>query len=283
MPKHFTILLLVLQPILFSCNRTDSQQHSETDSKTGQGIAAQAASAVTKTYSVNPAELTKDFTTWYNYTYYTIKLSQDFVGHDVDTAVIPKPDFLKRLATGRFIAYKTMIVHGVTHYQLYKLSGDKQDISATSKQKALSEMEHFKLEGQAFPAYSFTDINGKAYDATSTKGKIIVVKCWFIGCVACVKEFPELNALVDKFHDRDDILFLSLATDSKQRLTSFLQKKEFKYAVVPEQEDYMTGKLKINAYPTHFLIDRAGKIVKVVNTIDELIPFLEKQAVEAVL
>ena len=115
-------------------------------------------------------------------------------------------------------------------------------------------------------------MNGKTYDRFTTKGKVLVIKCWFIRCVACLKEFPELNKLVDKYKDRNDMLFISLAIDSKQDLISFLNTKEFKYAVVPDKEKCIT------AYPTHILIDKNGKIVKVVNGIDDLIPFIEKQA-----
>ena len=70
--------------------------------------------------------------------------------------------------------------------------------------------------------------------------------------------------------NRDDIQFISLATDNQQELLSFLKTKEFKYAVVADKEKYMTEQLKISAYPTHILVDKNGKIVKVVNAIDDL-------------
>lgn len=141
---------------------------------------------------------------------------------------------------------------------------------------ALTEIEHLEMEGKELPAYNFTDLNGKTYNESNTKGKIIILKCWFIHCVACVKEFPELNKLVDEYKNRSDIQFVSLATDSKEKLTLFLKTKEFKYAVVPEQEKFMSEQLHITSYPTHILIGKDGKIVKVVNSIDELTPFIKK-------
>ena len=130
---------------------------------------------------------------------------------------------------------------------------------------------------KSIPDFRFTDLNGKVYDKSSTKGKIVVLKCWFIHCVACVKEFPELNKLVDENQSRNDIVFISIAIDNKKDLQKFLNTKEFKYVVIPETENYMTSKLNISEYPTHFLIDKNGKILKVVNRIDELAPFLKKQ------
>ncbi len=73
------------------------------------------------------------------------------------------------------------------------------------------------------------------------------------------------------------MLFISLAMDSKQDLISFLNKQQFKYAVVPEQKRYMEEDLGISEYPTHILIDKNGKIVKVVNSVEDIIPFLKKE------
>jgi hypothetical protein len=65
--------------------------------------------------------------------------------------------------------------------------------------------------------------------------------------------------------------------DSKQDLISFLKTKEFKYAVIPETKSFIIDKMHITEYPTHLLIDRNGKIVKVVNRIEDLIPCINKE------
>jgi thiol-disulfide isomerase/thioredoxin len=175
------------------------------------------------------------------------------------------------------VAFKIKISQGKLVYKLYKLNSKDESIKATIKQMATTEMVHFKMEGTEMPKYNFTDLNGKTYDNTSTKGKIVVLKCWFIHCVACVKEFPDLNNLVQENKNRNDILFISLAMDSKQDLITFLKTKEFKYAVIPETKSFMNDKMHITEYPTHLLIDRNGKIVKVVNRIEDLIPFINKE------
>ncbi len=48
--------------------------------------------------------------------------------------------------------------------------------------------------------------------------------------------------------------------------------------MIPEMKNYMIDKLDITAYPTHLLINKGGKIVKIVNRIDDLIPFLNREA-----
>jgi len=271
MKQLFTILLLGTLHFMFSCNSDDSSKLSK------EGKSTNANPQSNKKYHVNPEELLKDFTTWYTYTYYNIRLSQDFAGLNVDSSIIKKGDFLNLLSTGNFVPVKIMVKDNLPFYKLYRFGNSNMDIQRTIKQMSLTEIEHSEMEGKELPAYNFTDLNGKTYNKSSTKGKIIILKCWFIHCVACVKEFPELNKLVDEYKNRNDIQFVSLAMDSKEKLTLFLKTKEFKYAVVPEQKKFMIEQMNITSYPTHILIGKDGKIVKVVNSIDELIPFIKKR------
>jgi thiol-disulfide isomerase/thioredoxin len=227
-------------------------------------------------YKADYAATTKDWMTWYRYTYRNIRLAQDFTSLDVDTSAITKAAFLNKLSTGNFIALKVAKREGSPVYQLYPLADKQPDIQNTIKQMAEGAKALAAYEGKRLPGYSFTDINGTVYNEQNTTGKLLLIKCWFINCVACVKEFPELNALVDHYKNRQDLVFISLATDPKQNLQVFLQKKPFKYAVVPGAGDYMRDKLGITAYPTHFLVDRNGKVLKATNDMKDLLPSVEK-------
>ena len=114
-------------------------------------------------------------------------------------------------------------------------------------------------------------------DYITGSGNFIVFKTWFINCQACVAEFPELNGLVKKHKTRDDIIFISLALDSKLKLEKFLQKKHFEYGVVSEQRDYIAKTLNLQIYPTHIIVDKDGIIQKVANKASEIISFLENE------
>ena len=76
---------------------------------------------------------------------------------------------------------------------------------------------------------------------------------------------PALNDLVNQYKNRNDILFVSLAFDSKENLKFFLMQHPFNYAVVPGQQNYIMEELKIGSFPTHLIINKQGMIAKVVN------------------
>jgi thiol-disulfide isomerase/thioredoxin len=247
----------------------------------GNGAASPASEAAAadsmKHYAVNPQEIAKDWMTWYTYAYHELRLAKDFIGQDEDSSRLGKPLFLQKLATGQFLAFKVASIRNTPVYRLVRPETVNQEISHTIAEMARTAQALMEREGRPLPPYRFTDLAGNTYDTATTRGKLLVVKCWFINCVACVKEFPELNGLVAKYTDRQDVLFLSLASDSKKALEAFLAKKSFRYAVVPEAKDYMNEELALTGYPTHFLVDRTGIVRKATNSIEDLLPSLEKE------
>lgn len=270
--RSVTTLLLF---VLFSCQGTSKKTAAPVATVAARPMASSKDPVV---FSVDPEAILKNFDSWYRYTYTNIRLAQDFIGLDVDSAVLSKGSFLDRLQTGRFVPLKWGRQGDTAVYRLHHLSKPERDIKATIRQMAETEREHFEMEGKPLPRFDFTDLNGRQYNPSTTKGKTLVLKCWFINCFACVQEFPQLNRVVDRFRQNDRLLFISLATDGPSALRSFLTKKSFHYAVVPNQGHYLDGQLHITAYPTHLLVDKNGVIVKVTNSMDDLLPFLQKQA-----
>lgn len=228
---------------------------------------------------VNGETVEKDFKTWWNYYKKELRLASDFVALDEADKPIGKADFLQKLTSGEYIPLKLVAKDSLTYYKLFRLNPNAdKDIKNAMKRSATDYLNHFKAEGSLFPPFQLTDLNGTTYTNANTKGKIVVVKCWFIQCRSCVAEFPKLNELVESYRNREDMLFISLATDRKDQLEKFLTEKKFDYQVVPEQEDFMRGSLGVTSCPTHFIVDKNGIIRKVTNSAEEMIPTLNALA-----
>jgi peroxiredoxin len=215
---------------------------------------------------VDPIAVQKSYLDWSTYQKEHIMLSRNFVPLDTNNKQIAKLDFLEKLGEGNFIPIRLKTEKSIFKYQLFAIdSTSDTSIKASIVEKAFNEIANFKKEGEPFPKFSFKDLNGNLITSTNLKGKIVVIKCWYIHCMACIKEFPEVNQLVSKYKDRKDIVFISLAEDTPEQLKSFLTKKPLSYAVVPNMKEYMNLTLKLNAFPTHFIIDKEGTIVKVLS------------------
>lgn len=221
------------------------------------------------TPNMDVTTLNTDFFKWYNYQHDSVVLSSEFVPLNDKGSVIDEGTFLKILTTGKFIPIKLKNTPtSKTYYQLFNITNDT--IRSYMSRLAEIRLNYFLMENTPFPDFSFTDINGKTYTKASLKGKTIFFKTWFIGCKPCVEEFPILNQLVKNHEGKQDTVFISLALDTKEKLTAFLAEKPFEYTVIPKQKTFINEQLKTNTYPTHILVDKNGIIKKVVNNIEEL-------------
>jgi len=253
MRKYTFLALLILLQVIPSCSRKPNYGAPDVDFN----------------------RIKKSFSEWWVYHNKSIILSSNFIALDAESNRISKDLFLKNLTSGEFIALKLTSSDSIC-YKLFKLDqGSDKTISEVIKQSGEEAYKNFKLEGKPFPKFDFKDLDGVEYTNENTKGKIVLIKCWFIACPPCIEEFPRLNELVEKYKNRSDIVFISLAYDQKEALESFLLKKPFRYAVIPDQKQFEFYDLDVKEYPTHFIIDGNGIIRKVVLKADEMIDALE--------
>ena len=189
---------------------------------------------------VDPMQIQKNFSEWSAYQSKNIMLSRDFVALDLQSKEISKESFLNELANGNFIPIRLKSDDSIYYYKLFKIDQNSDSsIKATINQLAFDAYKNFKMEGTAFPKFSFKDLNGNEVSNETMKGKIIVIKCWYIHCTPCIREFPQVNRLAVEYKDRKDILFISLAEDTPEQLKVFLARKPLSYAVIPDMKIYM--------------------------------------------
>ncbi len=227
---------------------------------------------------VEPSKILDDLMHWLYYDRDYLRLSDDFTAYDQTLKPISKGRLLEKIAAGGYLPLRLVSKDGIAAYKLYKMpASTKSDLKAVIKDYGLTHYKHYQKEGKKLPDFNFVDLNGEKYNETSTKGKIVVFKFWFVNCLPCRQEMPELNKWVASYKNRKDILFVSLALDDKKKLNDFLKKTKFDYAVVSDQEAYLSNTLKINSYPTHLIINKKGLIAKVGNA-DAIFKELKKEA-----
>ena len=228
---------------------------------------------------VDPIQIQKNFSEWSLYQSKNIMLSRDFVALDLLSKEISKETFLNELTNGNFIPIRLKSDDSIYYYKLFKIDPNSDSsIKATINQIGFDALKNYKMEGTAFPKFSFKDLNGNEVSNETMKGKIIVVKCWYIHCTPCIREFPQVNRLTEEYKDRKDILFISLAEDSPEQLKAFLARKPLSYAVIPNMKIYMNETLDLNAFLTHFILNKEGLIAKVLPNFESLEVALAKES-----
>jgi len=121
-------------------------------------------------------------------------------------------------------------------------------------------------EGQIVPEVKTTStLDGVEFDLNSYRGKYVMIDFWGTWCGPCVGEMPKVNTFLNKHKDRLEVLGIN-SGDSKKRMTTFLEKNNYKWQQVlnvrGESNDNFVLKFNVTAFPTKFIIDPEGKIVK---------------------
>ena len=229
---------------------------------------------------VNPSEVVKSVMNWVTYESDHLIWSEDYVSLDTSFKVMERLHFLAQLTTGRFLPLKIKTENGIPCYQLHRLDQFvDQDIANAIRYSAEVLLRYSKMEGMELPDFNFVDLDKNIYNNETTKDKVVVINSWYINCGPCVKEMPDLNQIVKKYKKRKDVLFLALAFDPEIDIRKFLTKTTFDYKIVPEKRNYLMNVLTISGYPTQLVINRQGKIVKIIesNKLSELINVLDAE------
>jgi thiol-disulfide isomerase/thioredoxin len=91
-------------------------------------------------------------------------------------------------------------------------------------------------------------------------GKVVLLDFWGQWCGPCVEKLPLTEALHAKFKDRGLLVIGVHSAHGSDNLASFLQKKAVSFPV-PLDTGETAERYAVEAWPSYFLIDKAGKLV----------------------
>lgn len=114
-------------------------------------------------------------------------------------------------------------------------------------------------EGDAFPEFTATDINGKTWTNADVKGKVMVLNLWFTGCAPCRAEMPILSTWKDEM---PDVMFFSSTYEDAEKAKPVLEQQKFNW--IPLINDKQFKKyIGTKGYPLTVVVGKNGKIAKV--------------------
>ena len=103
-----------------------------------------------------------------------------------------------------------------------------------------------------------TDSNGKQSNFIEHTDKVIFLNYWATWCPPCIAEMPSLVELNKDYGDKVEFVFL--ANDDKDKVKSYLEKKDYHIPVYFKQTK-TPEELKSSSLPTTFIINKKGDIV----------------------
>lgn len=139
------------------------------------------------------------------------------------------------------------------------------------KLKKYDDKQYIKntlAKGKVSPKFfNFESNDGRKISLDDFKGKYVYIDIWATWCVPCIKQFPYLKKLEEKYHNNKDLVFLSLSIDSQEN------KDEWKEMILDEEligihlisdnkanSDFFEA-YKVTGIPRFILVDPQGNIV----------------------
>jgi thiol-disulfide isomerase/thioredoxin len=148
--------------------------------------------------------------------------------------------------------------------QLKKEFPDSKAVAMVKQQEEAMKIQDSLVEGKQFPGFDEKDIQGKPFNLTAYKGKVVLIDFWATWCGPCVAELPKVMKAYEKHHAKGfEIAGISLDSD-KAKLEKFTKDKKMTWAQFFDGQGWknkLAAKYGVNSIPATYLLDGEGKII----------------------
>jgi len=119
---------------------------------------------------------------------------------------------------------------------------------------------------RAAPNWTLPDLQGKNFQLSDYKGKVVVLDFWGSWCGPCRQELPVFQKIYEQYKGKN-VAFFGVnwekggsGQDLKQVVRDFMSTNNYSFPVVLDHERSAQMAYDIQGFPTVFLIDRTGMI-----------------------
>ena len=114
--------------------------------------------------------------------------------------------------------------------------------------------------------FAVTDLQGRTVSLSSLTGKVVVMDFWATWCGSCLRQFPYLQKVYERYQGRKDVEFLALhvARDLLEdwqrtaKVKSFLDQNHYSVPVAIDSK--IPDAFGVDAVPRIVILDRLGRI-----------------------
>ena len=144
------------------------------------------------------------------------------------------------------------------------------DTTETTETSAASETNNYDESvsaplkvGDKVPDFKAELVSGDSFILSEHKDDVVFVNIWATWCPYCVREFPELQQIVDEYKDKKFAFIAIDQGEDKETVDSYIQKEGYTFNVAYDPDMILC----YNKFPTsgipYSVIIKDGKVVKI--------------------
>ena len=135
----------------------------------------------------------------------------------------------------------------------------KADLNDPQYTLAMSKLEAADAARQK-ANFTLADLQGKLWQLSDLKGRVVLVNFWATWCPPCRKEMPDLQALYDKYKDQGFVV-LSISDEGVANVAPFVKARNINYPVLLDPGRKVNELYQVEGIPKSFVYNRDGKLV----------------------
>jgi len=165
---------------------------------------------------------------------------------------------LRRVRSITITSYTKMDVHGPPPDKLFRFT---PPTTAKQVSRLFLNMRAVDLTGLPAPALKLKTFDGRAFDAESLKGHLVLVDFWASWCVPCIQQMPSIAALNKKYSKLGLVVIGVNSMDDVKDASEFLRKHDYGWINLRDVNGETAKAWMLDGVPLVALIDSGGKIV----------------------
>ena len=98
------------------------------------------------------------------------------------------------------------------------------------------------------------------FDLSAYEGRVVILDFWASWCVPCLRSFPWLNSMHDKYSNEGLVIIAVNLDNDRAAAKQFLVEHPPKFIIYYDEEKQLAREYDVQAMPSSYLIGRDGTI-----------------------
>ena len=117
--------------------------------------------------------------------------------------------------------------------------------------------------GMEAPAFTYSDLEGKAVSLKDFRGKVVFLNVWATWCPTCTWEMPSMEAIYRKYRDQGLVMLgVSIDVLGKDIVAPYMKKYRLTFPALLDPKGTIKRMYQTTGVPETFIVDRDGRIFR---------------------